>query len=103
MDWLIKNFVYLFIVPLSYKRQDMQTIDINKRLVDSYLDLLENLSPNSKLDLISRLSDSLKSGKKNKVSSLKSLSGDFIEEKSAEEIIDDLKKARNFTRKTESF
>jgi hypothetical protein len=81
----------------------MQTIDINKRLVDSYLDLLKNLSPNSKLDLISGLSDSLKSGGKKKTSSLKSLAGDFIPEKTADEIMDDLKKARNFTRNIESF
>ncbi|HWZ03841.1 MAG TPA: hypothetical protein VNX40_09535 [Mucilaginibacter sp.] len=81
----------------------MQTIDINKRLVDSYLDLLKNLSPNSKLDLISGLSDSMKSGKKKKMSPVKSLAGDFIPEKTADEIIDDLKKARNFTRNIESF
>ena len=81
----------------------MQTIDVNKKLVDSYLELLKNLNANSKLDLISKLSDSLKSGKKNKISSLKSLSNDFIPEKTADEIIDDLKKARNFKRETESF
>jgi hypothetical protein len=81
----------------------MQTIDINKKLVDSYLELLKNLSPNSKLDLISGLSNSLKSDKKNKISSLKSLTGDFIPEKTADQIIADLKKARNFTRKNESF
>lgn len=79
----------------------MQTI--NKKLVDGYLELFKNLSPNSKLDLISGLSNSLKSGKKNKLRSLKSLTGDFIPEKNADEIIDDLKKARSFTRKTESF
>lgn len=81
----------------------MQTIDINKKLVDGYLELLKNLSPTSKLDLISRLSDSLKSAKKNNVNSLQSLAGDFIPEKTADEIIDDLKKARSFTRQTESF
>lgn len=81
----------------------MQTIDINKKLVDGYLELLKNLSPNSKLDLISGLSASLKSDKKSKVTSLKSLAGDFVPEKSADEIVGDLKKARNFTRKTESF
>lgn len=81
----------------------MQTVDINKKLVDGYLELFKNLSSNTKLDLISGLSDSLKSGKKGKTSSLKSLTGDFVSEKSADEIIDDLKNARNFTRKTESF
>jgi hypothetical protein len=81
----------------------MQAIDINKKLVDGYLELLKNLSPNSKLDLISGLSASLKSDKKNKISSLKSVVGDFIPEKTADEIVGDLKQARNFTRKTESF
>lgn len=81
----------------------MHTIDINKRLVDSYLDLLKNLSPNSKLDLISGLSDSMKSGVKKEINSVKSLAGDFIPEKNADEIIDDLEKARNFTRNIESF
>lgn len=81
----------------------MHAVDINKKLVDSYLELLKNLSPNTKLDLISKLSDSLKSGKKNKKNSLKFLAEDFIPEKSAEEIIDELKNARHFTRKIEPF
>ncbi|HEY4327235.1 MAG TPA: hypothetical protein VGN20_24830 [Mucilaginibacter sp.] len=81
----------------------MQTADINKKLVDSYLELFENLSTNSKLDLISGLSNSIKSENKQKANSLKILAGDFIEEKNADEIIDDLKKARSFTRKTEAF
>jgi len=81
----------------------MQSVDINKRLVDTYLELVKNLSPNSKLDLISALSNSLKSGKKDKKGSIKDLTGDFISEKTADEIIDDLKKARNFSRNTESF
>jgi len=82
----------------------MQTIDTNKRLVDGYLELFNNLSKNSKLDLISGLTASLKSaGKKGKLRSLKSLQGDFINEKSADEIIFDLKTARTFTRKIEEF
>jgi len=81
----------------------MQTTDINKKLVEGYLELFKNLSSNSKLDLISGLSDSLKSSKKNKKSSLKALTGDFIPEKSADEIIADLKNARNFTRNTDPF
>jgi hypothetical protein len=81
----------------------MATVDIDKKLVDSYLDLLENLSSDSKLDIISRLSESLKSDGTNEAVSLRVLDGDFIPEKTADEIINDLKKARNFTRNTESF
>lgn len=81
----------------------MQSIDINKRLVDSYLELFKTLSPNTKLDLISGLSDSLKSTKRNKKQSVKALQADFIEEKTADEIISDLKAERTFTRKIETF
>ena len=81
----------------------MQTADINKKLVDGYLELFRNLSQNNKLDLISGLSNSLKSDKKQKNKALKSIFGDFIPEKSAEIIIEDLKKARSFTRDTETF
>jgi len=79
----------------------MQTTDINKKLVDGYLELFKNLSPNDKFDLISGLFDSLKSDKKQEVVSFKSIAGDFIPEKSAEVIIEDLKQARKFTRDTE--
>lgn len=81
----------------------MQTIDINKRLVDSYLELFKNLSTNSKLDLIAGLSASLKSSKRTRNLSLKSLGVDFVEEKSADEIIGELKVARKFTRNIEEF
>jgi len=81
----------------------MQSININERLVESYLELLENLSPNSKLDLIKGLSMSLKVEKENNLHVLKSLGDDFIPEKLAEEVIRDLKTARTFTRKIEEF
>jgi hypothetical protein len=58
------------------------------------------LSPDNKLELISRLSDSLKGPKKNN-KSLSDLYGAFKTKKSADEIIADLKKSRNFGRKIE--
>ncbi len=39
----------------------MNTADINTKLIDSYVGLLKNLSISNKLDLISRLTQSLKS------------------------------------------
>jgi hypothetical protein len=80
----------------------MPAIDMNKRLVDSYLELFKNLSPKSKLDLISGLSASLKAAKKPS-GSLRNLFDEFIPEKSAEQVTEELKKARLFTRTTESF
>jgi hypothetical protein len=38
----------------------MRSGDINKSLIEGYLRMLENLSPGSKLDLISKLSSSIK-------------------------------------------
>lgn len=68
---------------------------------DFYFDLLNNLTPDNKLELISRLSDSLKTKKKVKEVSLKSLFGAFKSKKSAEEIIAELRAERSFGRQIE--
>lgn len=81
----------------------MQTVSMDKRLVDSYLELFKNLSPNSKLDLISGLSASLKKNDKKPTGSLRGIFGEFIPEKSADQLAGELKQARSFTRTTESF
>ena len=78
----------------------MKAADLKFNLVDSYLGLLNNLSPDSKLELISRLWDSLKGSKKPTDNSLGNLFGAFISRESADEIITDLKDSRNFNRKT---
>jgi len=77
----------------------MKTADVNINLIDSYFGLLKNLNSDTKLELIARLSDSMKSSKKTKDKALKSLYGAFISEQSADELIDDIKKARTFNRK----
>ncbi|MFY8187745.1 MAG: hypothetical protein ACOVLC_07280 [Flavobacterium sp.] len=80
----------------------MNTADINKTLIDHYLSILENLSVDSKLELIARLSKSMKSSKKTKKEvSLSSLYGSWESEQSADEIISEIKSARNFNRKRE--
>ena len=77
----------------------MKATDININLIESYLGLLENLSSDNKLELIARLSKSMKNTKKSKTGSLKSLYGAFISKQSADELIDEIKKARTFNRK----
>jgi len=77
----------------------MKPVDININLIEHYLEMLSNLSPDSKLELIARLSKSMKSKKKTSSGSLNDLYGSFISEKSADDLIDDLKKARSFNRK----
>jgi tRNA A-37 threonylcarbamoyl transferase component Bud32 len=77
----------------------MKATNIN--IIDSYLGLLDHLSPDSKLELISRLSQSLKSQKKSEEKSVQELFGAFESEKSAEAIIEEIRQARTFTRQIE--
>jgi hypothetical protein len=79
----------------------MKAAELRFNVIDSYLGLLNNLSPESKLELISKLSDSLKGSRRPAVKSLTDLYGAFISKRSADEIIADLKRSRNFDRKTE--
>lgn len=79
----------------------MKATDLQFNLIDSYLGLLNKLSPDNKRELISKLSDSLKGSKGPTDKSLNDLFGAFISEKSAEEIIADLKQGRTFKRSTE--
>ena len=77
----------------------MKTVDLNTNLIDSYFSVLKNLSPDSKLELIARLSKSMKSPKRVKAGSVQSLYGAFKSDLSADELVDEIKKARNFNRK----
>ncbi len=80
----------------------MKTADINMNLVDSYYTLLKSLSPNNKLELIARLSKSMKTTKKKKEdTSLDTLFGSWASEQSADELVRELKQARNFNRQRE--
>ena len=81
----------------------MKATDQNINLIETYFGLLKNLSADSKLELIAKLSTSMKTTNRTKDDSLKSLYGAFISEKSADEIISDLKQARTFNRKRAEF
>ena len=78
----------------------MKTADLNTSLIDSYFTLLKSLSANNKLELISKLSKSMKTQKKANDSSWKSLFGALEIEQSADDFVADLKKDRKFTRKS---
>lgn len=79
----------------------MNTADINTTIIEGYLQLLNSLSPSSKLDLISKLTASVKSDITNKKSSFKKAFGAFHSEKSADEIINEIRSSRTFTRQIE--
>lgn len=74
----------------------MNSTDISLNLVDSYFGLMKNLSDDNKLEIISKLSNSMKSSKRNKSVSLESLYGGFASEKTADEIINEIRTSRNF-------
>ena len=71
-------------------------------LADYYFRFLKNLNPNSKLDLISKLSQSLKNDEQTSDTSLQSLFGAYKSEETADEIIAELRASRVFTRNIEA-
>ncbi|SFA58545.1 hypothetical protein SAMN04488511_119100 [Pedobacter suwonensis] len=78
----------------------MKTADININLIDSYFTLLKSLSTDNKLELIARLSESMKTTeRKEKEISLDALYGSWDSDQTADELVAELKAARNFTRK----
>lgn len=72
-------------------------------LADYYFGVLENLDSRSKLDLISKLSQSVKEAESVSEISLQSLFGAYHSEESAEDIIAGICNSRIFNRNTESF
>ncbi len=81
----------------------MKAADINTTLIDGYLRLLDNLSTVNKLDLISKLTTSVKADRKNKKKLFKESFGAFESVKSADEIIKEIRDSRTFNRQIESF
>ncbi|MBP6624272.1 MAG: hypothetical protein KA198_03825 [Chitinophagaceae bacterium] len=81
----------------------MKAAEINTTIVDGYVGLLDNLSTDNKLDLISKLTASVKLDLSEKKSSFKKSFGAFDSKKTAEEIIEEIRNSRVFTRQIESF
>lgn len=81
----------------------MKTSEINTTIVEGYIGLLDNLSANDKLDLISKLTISVKTDLANKKSSFRKAFGAFDSKKTAEQIISEIRDSRVSTRKIETF
>jgi hypothetical protein len=79
----------------------MKAVDINKTLIDGYLQMLDNLSPSNKLDLISKLTQSVKTDITDRKTSFYQAFGAWESKQSAEEIIDGIYESRTFNRKRE--
>ena len=70
-----------------------------KNIIENYLGLFENLNSMSKLELIEKLTKSLKSESKSKESNFYKSFGAFSTEKSSDEIIAEKKSRRKFRNK----
>ncbi len=75
----------------------------DKHIVETYSELFEGLSSTSKMELIESLSKSLKTEKKTKENRFYKSFGAFASNKSAEEIINDIKSNRKFRKKEIKF
>ncbi len=76
----------------------MNSIERNNNLVEGYLRLLENLNPSMKLDLIARLSLSLKDEIESKKKNFYEAFGKWESAESAEQLIALIEASRNFNR-----
>jgi hypothetical protein len=76
---------------------------MNSSIVDGYVGLLDNLSSGDKLDLISKLTASVKTDLTNRKSTFKKAFGAFASKKTAEQIIEEIRNSRVSTRQIESF
>lgn len=71
----------------------------DKHIVEAYSTLFEGLNPISKLELIVRLSKSLKSDQKKKEHTFYKSFGAFASDKPAEDIIEEIKSGRKFKKR----
>jgi hypothetical protein len=79
----------------------MKAVDINNTIIDGYIRLLDNLSPSNKLDLISKLTLSIKSDIAEKKKSFYKAFGAWESKQTAEEIIKVIRNSRTFNRQIE--
>lgn len=87
----------------KFNRAKMKAIDINTTLIEGYLRLLDNLSPSNKLDLISKLTTSVKTDITDRKKYFYKAFGAWESKKSADQIINDIRDSRTFNRQIEQF
>jgi hypothetical protein len=81
----------------------MNTADINSKLIDSYLSLLKNMSVENKLDLISKLTKTVKTEIEQDQPDFYKSFGGWDKNESAEDLISTINGARNINRKLDEF
>ncbi|HEY4286378.1 MAG TPA: hypothetical protein VGN00_04700 [Puia sp.] len=73
----------------------------NTHIIDGYMSFLDTLSPGAKLDLIAKLTQSLKSELKPKEGLIKSSFGAWSGAESAQEIVKGIRDSRSINREIE--
>ena len=81
----------------------MNTADINTKLIDSYISLLKNMSAQNKLDLTSRLTNTVKADLEQEKSDFYKAFDGWDKNESAEELLETIKGTRTFNRTIEEF
>lgn len=81
----------------------MKTADMNTKLIDSYISLLNNMSAQDKLHLISKLSSTIEVETEPAETDFYKAFGAWDERESAEELISSIKGSRTFNREIEEF
>jgi hypothetical protein len=81
----------------------MNTADLNARIIESYISLLKNMSAQNKLDLISRLTNTIKTELDQKNTDFYKAFGGWDKSDSAEELIEAIKSSRTFNKSIEEF
>jgi len=81
----------------------MNTADINTKLIDSYISLLKNMSPQNKLDLISRLTNTVKTDLEQEKTDFYKAFGGWDKNESAKDLIETIKGSRTLNRTIEEF
>jgi len=76
----------------------MKAIDINTTLIDGYIQLLNNLSANNKLDLISKLTESVKANIGEQKNSFYKSFGAWESKQTTDEIISEIRSSRTSNR-----
>jgi len=81
----------------------MNTADANTKLIDSYLSMLKNMSAQNKLDLISKLTKTVKTDVEQEKTEFYQAFGGWDKNESAEELIEAIKESRTVNRTIEEF
>jgi hypothetical protein len=103
IEFVVQSIVSILLYLLSKLRMTMKAIDIDTTLIDGYLRLLDNLSPSNKLDLISKLTLSVKTDISDRKNSFYEAFGAWQSNQSDEQIVNDIRRSRVFNRQIEQF